>query len=335
MIRSVMDFTRFKMRILLCCCFCMYSVATASAQQAGSFSSMNTNPNEVRLVTSDIDHFWLAYDLSEGKTTEEKIDIFESEYFAKGSIGLKDFIEARIESAEGLVKVIEARPRFYASIRESSVRVLNLTGQIRGYMHSWKQLYNKAVFPDVYFLIGKMNSGGTTSNNGLLIGTEISCRTDNLPKDELNEWYLEVLKPVEDIPFIVIHELVHVQQAYDFGENTLLGHSVFEGAADFLGELATGKHINPHLHAYGEAHETELWESFSSEMLQADFGNWLYNGGNSTGARPADLGYYIGYKICEAYYEKTADKKAAIEGILAIKNGPDTLRFLKESGYGQ
>ena len=31
---------------------------------------MSNDPDEVRLVTSDIDHFWLAYDLSEGKTTE-------------------------------------------------------------------------------------------------------------------------------------------------------------------------------------------------------------------------------------------------------------------------
>lgn len=296
---------------------------------------MNNNPDDVRLVTSDIDHFWLAYDLSEGKTTEEKINIFETEYFAKGSIGLKDFIESRIESAEELVKVIESRPKFYASIRESSNRVLDLTDQIRGYMRSWKKLYNLAVFPDVYFLIGKMTSGGTTSSNGLLIGTEIFCRTDDLPADELNEWYLEVLRTVEAIPFIVIHELIHTQQAYDFGENTLLGHSVLEGAADFLGKLAAGQHINPHLHVYGNAHEAELWESFSIEMLQTDISNWLYNGGSSTGTRPADLGYYIGYKICEAYYEKTADKTAAIEDILAIKNGPDTVRFLKESGYGQ
>lgn len=295
---------------------------------------MNSDPDEVRLVTTDIDHFWLAYDLSEGKTTEEKINIFESEYFAKGSIGLKDFIDARIESAEGLVEVIEARPRYYASIRESSNRVLELTDQIRGYMHHWKQLYDKAVFPDVYFLIGKMTSGGTTSSNGLLIGTEISCRTDDLPTDELNEWYLEVLRPVEDIPYIVIHELMHTQQSYDYGDNTLLGQSINEGAADFLGELATGKHINPHLHVFGDAHETELWISFSKDMLQNNFDNWLYNGGRSTAERPADLGYYVGYKICEAYYEKTTDDKAAIEDILSIKNSPDALRFLKDSGYG-
>ena len=69
-------------------------------------------------------------------------------------------------------------------------------------------------------------------------------------------------------------------------------------------------------------------------MLQTNFDNWLYNGGSSTAERPADLGYYVGYKICEAYYEKTSNKKAAIEDILSIKNGPDALRFLKESGYG-
>lgn len=70
-------------------------------------------------------------------------------------------------------------------------------------------------------------------------------------------------------------------------------------------------------------------------MLQDDFSNWLYNGASFTGEKPADLGYYVGFKICEAYYDKTADKKAAIEDILAIKDGPDALRFLQESGYGQ
>jgi hypothetical protein len=44
------------------------------------------------------------------------------------------------------------------------------------------------------------------------------------------------------------------------------------------------------------------------------------------------MGYYIGFKICEAIYKRSADKSAAIRQILAISNAD---AMLKESGYGQ
>ena len=295
----------------------------------------HVSPDDARLVTFDIDNFWRAYDKSEGKATEEKIEIYEKEYLAKGSIGLRDFIEARIESSEKLVEAVEAMPKYYASTRVSSFRVSEMTDQIRQFMVDWKCLYDDAVFPDVYFMIGRMTTGGTTSSNGLLIGTELYCRTNDPSLDELGAWHLEVLKPIEHVPFIVIHELIHVQQSYTNKNISLLSHSVFEGAADFLGELVCGKHINPHIHEFGKANEFELWKSFSDEMHQEDIGNWLYNGWKNSSDKPADLGYYIGYKICESYYEKMVDKKQAICDILAIEDGPDALRFLNESGYGK
>lgn len=303
--------------------------------RSGATSAKRDNPDDVRLVTSDIGNFWRAYDPSVGKTTEEKIEIFETDYLAKGSIGLQDFVESRVESAEELVKAIETMPKYYASIRESSYRVLEMTDRIRSYMHIWKSLYDDAEFPDVYFVIGRMNSGGTTSRNGLLIGTEISCRTDNLPEDELPLMLLKVVRPIEDVPYIVIHELIHTQQKYNFDGNTLLGHAIMEGAADFLGELASGMHINQLQHEYGRVHEAELWEEFSKEMLQEDKSNWLYNYIENSSGRPPDLGYYMGYRICESYYAKADDKQQVVRDILAIKDGPDALRFLQESGYGQ
>lgn len=295
----------------------------------------HVNPDDAKLVTSDIGNFWRAYDLSEGKSTKEKIEIFETEYLSKGSTGLKDFIEARIETAEKLVEAVEAMPKYYASARKSSYRVPEMTDQIRQFMFKWKSLYADAVFADVYFMIGRMITGGTTSGNGLLIGTEMYCRTDDLPDDELSTWHLQVLTSIEHIPVIVMHELMHIQQSYMNKNVTALSHSVFEGAADFLGELVCGRHINPHLHEYGQEHETELWNAFSKELDQEDIGNWLYNGWKTNREKPADLGYYMGYRICESYYEKMADKKQAIRDILAIKDATDAHRFLKESGYGQ
>ena len=131
------------------------------------------------------------------------------------------------------------------------------------------------------------------------------------------------------IPHIVALELVHYQQKYPEGERTLLHESIKEGSADFIAELISGKNINTHLHDYGNPRERELWTEFKREMNRTNVNDWLYNGSAAKG-RPADLGYYIGYKICEAYYRAAKDKKQAVKEILEIK---DFNKFLKDSQY--
>ena len=50
---------------------------------------------------------------------------------------------------------------------------------------------------------------------------------------------------------------------------------------------------------------------------EISFDNWLYNGEESK-KRPADLGYYIGYEICKAYYENSKDKPKALIEIIEL-----------------
>jgi uncharacterized protein YjaZ len=59
--------------------------------------------------------------------------------------------------------------------------------------------------------------------------------------------------------------------------------------------------------------------------------DWLCNGSQVKG-RPADLGYYIGYKICEAYYRNAANKRQAVRDILEVK---DFQQFLQASQYDE
>lgn len=46
--------------------------------------------------------------------------------------------------------------------------------------------------------------------------------------------------------------------------------------------------------------------------------NWLYNGGDVKD-KQADLGYYMGYKIAESYYNNSDDKNKAISEIIEMK----------------
>jgi len=296
-----------------------------------SNSSFSQNPYEARLITSDIHNFWTTFDKADGVIGEDRIKIFEEGYFQNGSIGLQDFIELRIKSAASLVETIDKHPRFYRSIRESTLQVDKMKPDIERFFVNLKSIYPDAIFPDVYFLIGRMNSGGTGSSNGSLIGTEMHGRTEKMSLDELSSWHRQVLKPIEEIPFIVIHELIHFQQTYLGRCHNLLEQSIKEGAADFVGEIVSGEHINKHLYRYGDSHERELWRKFLQEMKGQDFSKWLFNGTQAK-EYPADLGYFIGYKICESYYGKLADKHKAVWDILNIQ---DFEGFLHTSQYGE
>lgn len=302
--------------------------ATAAFAQA-SEPRVNRDPNKVKFVTSDIDNFWRAYDLAAKETDRaKKIAVYKSEYLDKGSAGLKDFVFLRIKSAEDLLKAIERLPRYYASIRPSTLRVADMEKRMRKSFHNFKKLYADAVFPDVYFLIGVSNTGGTASKNGLLIGMEMYGLTPKAPREELPDWMRAVLAPVEKLPAIVAHESCHFNQKYR-GLGTLLSKAIQEGSCDFIGEKIAGDTINQAQKIYGDKHEAELWREFQTEMNGTSVKNWMYNGLTAKD-RPTDLGYYIGYKISESHYKNSKDKHQAIRDILEIKDFP---AFLEQSRY--
>lgn len=283
----------------------------------------NTNPLATEIYTEDLDRFWIALDKA---GPEVNASLLDAEYLNPGSRGLQGFTKGRIQNADNLAKTIRAHYQYYTSIKPSLDRIAGMKDTIRQSLVRLKALYPKAVFPPVYFVVGALNSGGTTSGNALIIGAEMYGRTEQTPTHELDDWLLTVIKPVEEVPHIVAHELIHFQQKYDGGN--LLAACIKEGAADFLAELISGRHINQHVHDYANPREAELWSEFKQRMHSKDYSGWLYS---STPGRPNDLGYWMGYKITKAYFDKQVNKQEAVYNIFHIRNF-DT--FLVESGYG-
>jgi uncharacterized protein YjaZ len=82
-------------------------------------------------------------------------------------------------------------------------------------------------------------------------------------------------------------------------------------------------------HKWANARERELWDEFQKDMDGKDTSHWLYgrSGGNG---RPLDLGYWMGYKISEAFFNNAVDKKQAVRDMLLIK---DCKAFLNASRY--
>jgi hypothetical protein len=282
------------------------------------------DPDQARIITDDIDRFWQAFDQA-GSTFPA--EIFQKVYLDRGTPGLQDFIKARIQSAEALAKKIQMYPRYYTSTRDSTRRLPEMESGIRASFYALEYLYPDAMFPDVYFLIGLLNTGGTTSERGLLIGAEMYGRTPQTPTEELKDWHKTVLAPVESVPHIVAHEIVHYQQKSLGANPTLLANVIHEGSADFLAEMISGRHINEHVHRYAIPRRAQLWKEFKEKMHGKDLDGWLYS---SPADRPQDLGYWIGYEITKAYYDKATDKRQAIREILQVI---DFDAFLAKSGY--
>jgi hypothetical protein len=245
---------------------------------------------------------------------------------------------AEHSAAEELVRTLAAYPRYYGTVRATTLAVdtaTAVTGDIRRGLRHLANLYPEARFPNVYFLIGKLTTGGTVGPNGLLIGTEQLSASRDTPRDELPQWAQVATRSnsFAQLAGLVVHEAVHSLQPG--GSNrTLLGQALAEGIPDFLSELAVGPwHHGSERQRYGRAHEREVWLDFKDEMTSdSTIRTWMYNGmvpaPKNHGA--TDIGYWVGYAIAKAYYERAPDKRAAVRELILL---PDAERLLRESGY--
>ncbi|HEY5798741.1 MAG TPA: hypothetical protein VIT92_00895, partial [Burkholderiaceae bacterium] len=230
----------------------------------------STDPAKARFITTDIDLFWSVYERAKPDTA---VALYQQEYLDKGSDGLKKFTQLDRVTGANLARALERSPRFYAALKPYSRTVPQYEGAMRASFRKLQELYPAAAFPDVYFVIGKQNSAGKPSDMGLLIGVEMMGKNPGAPEDELSNWLKAVVKPMDGIPAIVAHELIHYQQKAS--DNTLLTRALKEGICDLVGEMIAGAQINPHLQTYGDQHEAALWREFAGEMHGTDVSNWL------------------------------------------------------------
>jgi len=245
-------------------------------------------------------------------------------------------------AAEQLLRAVGSYPRYYAAVRPTTLSVdtnTRITQGIRRGLTRLTALYPEARFPNIYFLIGTLSTGGTVAQSGMLMGTEQSASDPTTPLDELPDWARKNMPNhrFEQLVVLVVHEAVHTQQKpMPAGQHdNLLRHALGEGIADFIAELAVGPRATKQpREIYGLAHEHDIWVDFQDEMQGGDstIRTWMYNGmvpeGQNHGA--VDIGYWVGYRIAGAYYARAKDKRAAVRELLELR---DAEAILRTSGY--
>ncbi len=172
----------------------------------------------------------------------------------------------------------------------------------------------------MYFVIGKLNSAGTSSSNGLILAIDQISKTNVTDTSELEDWELHYVSPFSNLKATIAHELIHFQQSAMGSDTTLLKASIKEGMADFIGELISGQTANVPLQIFAKGKEKYIWNKFRIDMYLDRAQFWVGNGDQSKPDWPSDLGYWVGYEICKSYYINAKNKNQAIYDMLHIQN---------------
>ena len=189
-----------------------------------------------------------------------------------------------------------------------------------------KELYPEFKGVEVYFVIGMGIFGGRADGHNLILGSEVMAK-------DTPDWGISM----------VMHEFVHTLQT--IRDDALLQHCIMEGTADFVAEIANQKSLTetyPDGYIdFGNKNEKAVWNEFKKYIGSSELNNkyfdWLYGtkGRIVNGVQMKDLGYFIGYTFCRAYYRNSKDKNKALREIIEwdLSTPEKAKDFLLKSGY--
>ncbi len=279
------------------------------------------DPYQAKFVYQDLKQFIKVYHtLTEDSDT---IAIIQKDYLDKGSLGLKEFISKYNLTAKSMARAMYKYPDSYSNIKDK-LNALKLCERkfSKAAYNKIKVLIPSAEFPPTYYLVAGRRGIGSGSIAGPLISIE---------KDDIAEYYKGNVGTL-------VHEMIHMQQLRVlkkeyftiFNEKkSLLSKSVREGVAEFYGQLISDfPSYKEQFLPYLNTHEKELWTAFTRDAKNRDFGDW-YGKPNKAG-QPNDLGYLIGLKMAEAYFNSSSDKQKASEYLISIV---DYEAFFLACGY--
>jgi len=272
---------------------------------------------ETMIHTDDVDLFYKVYDAADGHPIAEQL---QRDYLDAGSEGLHNLAKLRNVSGVRIADTLSKHPELYVKARGCTAALPRVRERVEVALRNLVRLYPQARTPPVTIAVGRGKPVGVGSPvTGLQIGLEALCSA---------EW----MNPnVEDrFVHVIAHEYAHVQQVRELVDDehpTVLERSLIEGAAEFVAALTSGKTGYAHFDALTKGREREIETAFVADVDQTELSRWV---DNSTMEKGNDLGYWVGYRICKAYYQRATDKRQALREILELS---DPHAFLAKSGW--
>ena len=277
------------------------------------------DPKEAKLIYSDLVNFMDAY--QELATNKDTLQVLKTLYFDRGSVGLQEFIMRHQLTPELMKEAMSADPDRYALIPDFLANIDQVSQDFKALMEDYGRVMPNAMYAPTYLLVGANRGIGQASMVGQLI-TLTRVADDRAKMRQL-----------------ITHELSHFQQAMTMGgqkyaslyssPDNMLGLCLREGGAEFITSLVLGEITQTSALEYLEKNEDELKDKFLRDLKtqQKDF--WLWASVDQK-SHPKLMGYAMGHKICEQYYDRSSDKSKALQDILRME---DDQAFIESSGY--
>lgn len=297
----------------------MVGLSTCAAHSASvrAAEPADAGATTATVVVEDVARFYRIYDDADGHPTAEQL---QHDYLDAGSEGLRHFARLRRTTGARIAETLGKRPELYVRARRCMEVLPQVQARLTGALQRLGELHPEANLPPVTIAVGRGKPVGIGyPDTGLQIGLEALCAVDWMNPD-LEDRFVHV----------IAHEYAHVQLAPESSgieQPTVLERSLMEGAAEFVAELISGNVAYAHFGPITRGREEEIETAFVADMHGTDLSRWL---DNSTVEKPGDLGYWVGYRIVKAYYQRTPDKRQALREILRMR---DPEAFFAASGW--
>jgi hypothetical protein len=280
-----------------------------------------STPEKAKLVFTDLENFLEAYD--QFQPGVDSIAVLNQYYFDRASVGLKEYISKHSLTPELMIKAIQKDPLNYDKIENFVNNIEETKKEFKKSLNKFSKVLPNAMYPPTYLLVGANRGIAQASKYGQLV---------TLTK---------VVEDQDKLMMLIIHELSHFQQAMSIGgekyvalystPNNMLGLCLREGGAEFITSLVLNRITQEKSLTYLDENLNELKFKFKEDLKDQNTDYWLWESLNQN-EYPKLLGYAMGYKICESYYNRTEDKEQALTVILSITQ-PD--EFLDRSWFFQ
>jgi uncharacterized protein YjaZ len=273
-----------------------------------------------RIETADVGRFYKIYEAAHRNPTAEQL---QRDYIDQGSAGLHHLAAIRNVTGQTIAKAIAAHPQIFSDASRCIAVMPRVHKRLTAALSRLGRLYPRAQFPSVTIAISRGKPVAVADSTGVIVGLEALCAVNYLNPN------------VEDrFVHTAAHEYTHVQQAlqspafYNNPKPTVLDASLIEGAADFVAALAARETAFHSPYAPSDpARDKDVEIQFVADEDKTDLSNWIDNG---TLTEPGDLGYWVGYRIVETYYDRAIDKRQALRDIIEMK---DAKAFIARSGW--
>ncbi|QYE33548.1 hypothetical protein KZX46_01950 (plasmid) [Polymorphobacter sp. PAMC 29334] len=302
----------------------MWVAAVIAAITSAGLAPPAADPLTVSVETADADRFAAVFDSANGRPTAEQL---QHGYLDPGSYGVRVFTPDRIIDAYHLAEAVAKRPDFYArAINVCLPVVKGTTAELRATYLAFRGLFPELPLPRFYLVVGADNSGGTAGPGAQVLGLETLCGLADTPE-----------KLREIVRGFYAHETVHTFQSaagMEELDDGLLSSVLVEGAADFIATLVTGRQIDPARATWAAPREAELWQQFEADLATTrnmkwsarkpgtpaaeSFNRWIGNYGSAPKGWPTEVGYWMGQRIWQRWYDRQPDKRAAMREMVAL-----------------